>query len=202
VKGLELLSEEIYDSQERFISYWNQIKNVTSFHPKSILEIGVGNGFVSSYLRKRGFNLTTIDISDCWKPNVKGALPFLPFKNNQFELCLCSEVLEHLPFSFFKNSLIEIYRVTMKKTVLSLPDSSEYLGFNIIFPLKIKPILLTFPKIINRTQRAGGVHLWEIGKKGYELKKINEKINESGFNIENTYRIFENPYHRFFVLSK
>jgi len=37
---------------------------------------------------------------------------------------------------------------------------------------------------------------------GYPLSRIIKEIQKSGFKIEKTYRIFENPYHRFFVLSK
>jgi len=36
----------------------------------------------------------------------------------------------------------------------------------------------------------------------YPLSKVIKEIQKSGFKIEKTYRIFENPYHRFFVLSR
>jgi len=45
-------------------------------------------------------------------------------------------------------------------------------------------------------------HYWEIGKVGYPLSKITKDIERAGFNITKTYRIFENPYHRFFILRK
>lgn len=47
-----------------------------------------------------------------------------------------------------------------------------------------------------------GEHYWEIGKAGYPLSKITKDIEKAGFKIIKTYRIFENPYHRFFVLKK
>ena len=47
-----------------------------------------------------------------------------------------------------------------------------------------------------------GEHYWEIGKAGYPLNKIIKDIQKTGFKIEKTYRIFENPYHRFFILKK
>jgi len=34
------------------------------------------------------------------------------------------------------------------------------------------------------------------------LGKITKDIEGVGFNIKKTYRIFENPYHRFFILKK
>jgi hypothetical protein len=49
-----------------------------------------------------------------------------------------------------------------------------------------------------------GEHYWEIGKAGYPLSisKNIKDIQRSGFKIERTYRIFEHPYHRFFILKK
>lgn len=47
-----------------------------------------------------------------------------------------------------------------------------------------------------------GEHYWEIGKFGYPLSRIIKDIKIAGFNIKKTYRIFEVPYHRFFILEK
>jgi hypothetical protein len=47
-----------------------------------------------------------------------------------------------------------------------------------------------------------GEHYWEIGKAGYPLSKITKYIEKAVFKIIKTYRIFENPYHRFFILKK
>ena len=41
---------ESYNSKERFISYWHQINEIIKLKPKKVLEIGIGNGFVSKYL--------------------------------------------------------------------------------------------------------------------------------------------------------
>jgi len=38
---------EKYDSKSRFISYWHQIYEIVRLRPKNVLEIGIGNGFVS-----------------------------------------------------------------------------------------------------------------------------------------------------------
>jgi len=47
-----------------------------------------------------------------------------------------------------------------------------------------------------------GEHYWEIGKEGYPLQKVMDEMRRAGFKIEKTYRVFEHPYHRFFVLAK
>ena len=47
-----------------------------------------------------------------------------------------------------------------------------------------------------------GEHYWEIGKAGYPLKRIIKEIQAVGFKIDKTYRVFEHPYHRFFMIKK
>ncbi|MDR2260270.1 MAG: hypothetical protein LBE06_04915, partial [Azoarcus sp.] len=51
-----------------------------------------------------------------------------------------------------------------------------------------------------------GEHYWEINKRGYSLKTVMNAIKKSGedagFTLEKHYRVFENPYHHFFVLKK
>lgn len=47
-----------------------------------------------------------------------------------------------------------------------------------------------------------GEHYWEIGKAGYPLSKIINDIQIAGFKIEKTHRVFEFPYHRFFILKR
>lgn len=42
-----------------------------------------------------------------------------------------------------------------------------------------------------------GEHYWETGKAGYPMSKIMNNIQKAGFKIEKTYRLFEQPYHKF-----
>jgi hypothetical protein len=45
-------------------------------------------------------------------------------------------------------------------------------------------------------------HYWEREKVEHSLSKIVKDIQRAGFKIEKSYRIFENPYYRFFILRK
>lgn len=47
-----------------------------------------------------------------------------------------------------------------------------------------------------------GEHYWEIGKARYPSSKIINDIQRAGFKIVRTYRVFEHPYHRFFISRK
>lgn len=192
-----------YDSKKRFISYWHQINEIISLEPEKILEIGVGNGFTSKYLKDRNLNVITFDIEHGLSPDVVGSVLKLPFSSESFDVVACCEVLEHLPYSEFPKALKEIHRVSRKHVVLSLPDVTTVYRINIELP-RIRPIkrLVNHPFHRPAQHVFDGEHYWEIGKIGYPRKRIELDIRQAGLNIIKTYRAFEFYYHRFFLLEK
>lgn len=192
-----------YVTKQRWISYWYQINEILIKSPNNVLEIGVGNGTVSDYLKKLNINITTCDFDKSLKPDVVADVKNLPFKDSSFDLVLCAEVLEHLPLKDLASALKEIRRVTKKTTILSLPHftlTDIYFGFKIIPYLPKKE--LTFKIDFPVKHKFVGEHYWEIGKKGTSLNFIKNKITTSGFSIDNCYFPKENPRHQFFVLTK
>lgn len=194
---------KLYDSKERFISYWHQINEIISFEPEKVLEIGVGNGFTSKYLKDRNLNVITFDVENGLSPDVVGSVLKLPFTSESFDVIACYEVLEHLPYSEFPKALKEIHRVSQKHVVLSLPDVTTVYRINLELP-RIRPIkrLVNHPFHRPVQHTFDGEHYWEIGKTGYPLKRIELDIRNAGLKIIKTYRVFEFYYHRFFALEK
>ena len=190
------------DSKLAFISYWHQISEVFKTGKNSVLEVGIGNKFISIYLERFGFNVTTVDILRGFNPSVNSSILNLPFKNNAFDVVLCCEVLEHLPFKNLKNSLMELNRVAVSKVIVSLPDVTRYIGIKVNLPTGNFEKIIGIPPVTQRKHVFDGQHHWEIGKKGYPLRKISQIIVEANFAICSTYRVTENPYHRFFILEK
>lgn len=197
-------SVESYDTKERFVSYWHQINEIIKLRPSSVLEIGVGSKFTSTYLKNKGCNIVTLDISRDLGPDYVGSVLSLPFRDNSFDVVCCFEVLEHLPYSDFTKAVSEIFRVSAKGAVLSLPDATRHFRFLFKIPHMKHPIefLLPFPRVRKHIHTFDGEHYWEIGKKGYPLEKITGDMQNVGFTLEKTYRVFELPYHRFFILTK
>jgi ubiquinone/menaquinone biosynthesis C-methylase UbiE len=192
-----------YDTKERFCSYWHQIEEIVSHNPTSILEIGIGNGFVSRYLRQRGFNVVTLDIDKRLNPDVAGSALNIPFSDETFEVVTCYELLEHLPYGNFEKAISEVFRVSNSYVLLSLPDANRVYRIYIQIPkLGEFKKLVEIPRLRKPIHHFDGQHCWEIGKAGYSLNTIINAINKVGFNIEKTYRVFEMPYHRFFILKK
>jgi ubiquinone/menaquinone biosynthesis C-methylase UbiE len=191
-----------YDNKKRWISYYNQIKEVLRVEPDSVLEIGKGNGTVSTYLSEiRGIEITTLDIDPELNPDVIGSVEDIPFSEDSFDTLLCAEVLEHLPFQVFEECLEEMRRVAQSSVVLTLPHA----GFNISFSAKLIPFVerkginVKIPITRLMEHEFDGEHYWEVGKKGYSLDKI-RKIISIFFEIERTYCDYRDPYHRLFSL--
>jgi len=192
-----------YDSKKRFISYWHQIYEIIKLEPEKVLEIGIGNGFVSQYLKKRNLKIITLDIDEKLNPDKVGSVLNIPFAENSFEVVACYEVLEHLPYEKFFKAISEIFRVSKSYSVLSLPDKSRLCSLYLqIHKTVIFKNLLGLARISVPIHKFDGEHCWEIGKAGYPLEKITIDIQRTGFKIGKTYRIFENPEHRLFILRK
>ena len=189
-----------YDDKERWMSYRRQIDEVLKLKPTNVLEVGVGNGLVTHYLKSCGFQMITLDIDKELKPDVVGSVEKMPFDDNSFDVILCAEVLEHLPFEKFPKALSELKRAAKKFVVLSLPHWGWTFRFCLKIPL-LPPIRILW-KISGVLRHKPGEHLWEIGKRGFPLKKIKKEIEKTGFKILNDRILFENPYHHFFILEK
>jgi len=196
----DYLSAE-YCSPIRMASYGYQIKEVLSKKPQSLLEVGSGNGIVTYVLRRAKIDVITLDVDNRVKPDVLGTVLELPFKTNSFHGVLCCQVLEHLPFNNFALALRELCRVTFAFAVVSLPDASRHYHIDITVP-KAHFRLIKDIQWKPHEHSFDGEHYWEIGKRAFLLSTILSHIREAGFKCLRHYRIWEWPYHRFFVLEK
>lgn len=189
-----------YEDEARWQSYYCQVREVTDWKPENVLEIGKGSGLVSTILKSRGIIHSSLDISPEVQPDIVGSVLELPMEDSAYDVTLCAEVLEHLPWEDFSKALSEIKRVTRRGVVLSLPH------WGWMFQLRIKIPLLkrldVFCKLSGlKSHSQGGDHYWEIGKKNYPLSKIVNEIESAGFSIRKTYMKADAPYHRFFILD-
>jgi len=189
-----------YDTKERWMSYWYQINKIMKLRPKNVLEIGIGNKLVSDYLKKRGINVTTVDINRDLEPDFVCSVTELSSTlKSKYDIILCAQVLEHLPFSEFEVSLKEIAKICERYAVITLPYGG--IDFSLIAYLpriglkKILSVKIPFP----RKHKFNGEHYWEIGKKGYSLSKIRGIISRY-FIIEEEFCPPENMWHYFFIL--
>ena len=118
------------------------LKEAKILHPKSVLDVGCGEGFTLNKLRKVNIgkdligvdtSVTAITLGKKQFPHLnlkEGSAYKLPFKDNTFDLVLCLEVLEHLedPLKAFS----EVVRVSKKNCIISVPNEPWFRGANFI----------------------------------------------------------------------
>ncbi len=194
----EHYSDLRYDTKSRFASYWHQADEITSRKPESVLEVGIGNGFLHRYLEQLGVHLHTCDFDERLNPETVASVLDLPFKDGEFDMVCCFETLEHLPFSDFDRGLEELKRVSSRYVLISLPDVTPYMRIDMKGSVgRIVHGVRDLPNLSPREHKFDGEHYWEVGKKGYPLSDIVGHLTHHGLVVENNFRVFEQPYHRF-----
>lgn len=210
-------AKKMYDPQETIERYKNnafdplriesiteQLRQICYSSYTNILEIGIAGGFIRHCFKLfPQISHTTIDIAEDLSPDYVGSVTNMPFEDNQFDLAVCGEVLEHLPFTEFLPALKEIRRVTRHKVIMSLPDKTRHFGIAVClarfgwFRFEWNP-----PRRRNTRKEFefNGEHYWEIGCKGTLSKDVVKKIRGAGFKIEKQYRLWKHAWHRFFIL--
>ena len=87
-----------------------------------VLNIGVGRGGLEDILIRKGVEVSCLDPSEVSIANIRlmhklgdrarvGYSQSIPFPNNEFDVVVMSEVLEHLPDEILESTLCEVWRV-------------------------------------------------------------------------------------------
>lgn len=116
------------------------MSHISLGHGKKALDIGCREGYQSQWLEQNGYVTTSIDIekkySKCIVVDVNKGLPF---RDEEFDLIWCSEVIEHLiDLKFCINEFKRVLK-TNGKMVLTTPNSHFW--------------LYTIAKIFNKTPK-------------------------------------------------
>ena len=192
-----------YMGKPRWSSLWHQMDEILKDQPKSVLEIGKGTGILGALLKHYGIDYQSADIDPDLKPDHVASVTDLPFEDGSFDVLACFQVLEHIPYNFFSQAVAELLRVARNRVIISLPDAKTLWQYSFHVPKK-GIIRLDVPRPCLHPQKHvfDGEHYWEINKDGYLLDRVVGDMESSGVNVDKTYRVVGNPYHRFFVLVK
>lgn len=200
-----------YNNLERFISYFYQIDLTSSLvsdkaHDR-ILEVGVGSGIASNYLKKADFSVVTCDLDKNLNPDFMADIRQMPFNDGTFRIITVFEVLEHLPFEEFEKALEEVKRVSSKYVIISLPYRStgwevvlKFPGMRTLFKKNFLSLLLRIPLRFGGI-KISGQHYWEIDSGKYRVSKVRSIIKKH-FKIDKEVQPVLDNYRCFFVLEK
>lgn len=96
----------------------------------TLLDVGCGNGAFMAYLEARKTTITLLGIERseaarqaavCRAPVQAGSIDSLPSADRAYDLVAAMEVIEHLPYQVYEQSLAELERVAAKHILISVP---------------------------------------------------------------------------------
>jgi SAM-dependent methyltransferase len=203
--GRDWYASEKYVQPPRLHSYAHQLAHIIDLQPQNVLEVGVGSGYVEAALRALGYDVTTLDIDAANEPKLVGSVTAIPADDDSFDIASCCQVLEHIPFDDVPTAARELRRVARRRVVVSVPDVSRDFEVAVrapklgrrTFRLPMNAAPRPFPA--SRTASMG--HEWEIGWRGYPLKRVVDQLTSTGLRCVDTWRVPELPWHRFFLLD-
>jgi len=112
-------------TKERISKTINLIPN----NVKSILDLGCGKGTITDIIKEKYFtvsadiSMNTLSKMSAIKVLCRGEK--LPFNNEEFDLILCTEVLEHIDDKYYFDFLSEMQRVSKRYIVISVPNMEQ-----------------------------------------------------------------------------
>ena len=128
-----------------------------------MLEVGIGNGFVSTYLRQMGIEVVTADINPALAPDVCAPLHELPERlaGQRFDVVSCCEVLEHMPFEQFDGHVCTLARLGTH-AFISLPGHWVWAGLAGRLGIHNRFVDLCLGVRIPNRRRLTDGHYWEL----------------------------------------
>lgn len=76
-----------------------------------ILDAGCGEGILVEKYRKEGYDIIGLDLSYSSEYVLRGDIIKMPFKDREFDVVLCLDIIEHLNFKEQEKALNEVNRV-------------------------------------------------------------------------------------------
>lgn len=190
-----------YVDEGRWASVWHQLDEVSRFEPRRVLEIGPGPGLMKRAGAAFGVAIETLDLDPELDPDHLGSALALPFADDSFDVVCAFQMLEHLPYMQSLQAFAQMARVASKAVIISLPDVRPVWRYSLHLPrIGQKRWLLPRPLWRPHSHRFDGEHHWEINKLETPLAKVMRDLSAL-VPLQRTYRMFDDPYYRFFVFA-
>lgn len=198
----DYLTDE-YFTYTQLWSYAEQIYHINVLKPNNMLEIGIGNGFVSTFLKQNGITVTTVDINRNLKPDIILSVDKISeyFKNSTFELISCCEVLEHMPFEHFEKIIKDLSKIG-KKLFLTLPMHNRQYGIGGYIQIPMFNTWLGAWITLPKYKQLSPFHFWEINNSKVTKKRKIIAILKKYYPNVKTSLFKMHPAHRYFLCSR
>lgn len=190
-----------YMTKERWCSVWHQLDEIHRLKPRTVLEVGPGLGLFKTVAATFGINIETLDLDPDLRPDHVGSATAMPFAEASYDVVCAFQVLEHLPYEVSIKAFGEMMRVSKHHVVISLPDAQITWRYQFHIPkFGSYDFLVPRPQLKLPVHEWDPEHYWEINKRGYPLSRVIADFSKH-MRLIRTYRVRENPYHRFFIFT-
>jgi hypothetical protein len=190
-----------YFTMPQLCSLAHQLNHVYFMRPESAIEIGMGNGFLSTCLRRTGVPVITADINSALGPDVCAPLGEVrAYIDQPQDVVICCEVLEHMPLEELDANLDHL-RGLGDRLFLTLPNAYRSWGFaGLSFLPKLGARLLDLNVDIPwKHQLPDGAHFWEVGYTAECSRAAIVKRLKQRYRTVRSGRFALNPYHIWFI---
>jgi hypothetical protein len=157
---------------------------------QQLLEIGIGTGLLSDLLRRRRWNIMTLDIDEEKRPDHCASAIDFDYVEHAVDAVLAYEIFEHIPFSTFTKLIQKLAQSKVSMICFSLPWSErEIFHFSLKLPkLRLLSGSLRVPKKKIDTK----AHFWELSriemltgnKRLVKLQTVSNLFSEFGFSLD------------------
>ena len=171
-----------FESREHWLSYWHQIKIMESSvnANDSLIEIGIGTGFTSNYLKSKKIKVLTVDVDKNKSPDiVADAVSFIPSK--KYDHFCAFEVFEHMKFSEMVKTIENLKKHISNNFFISIPI---YKKTPIAIELKIKSYWKSMTIPLPKTKIIDPHHEWELNYKNFTEKRLISEFEKRNFKLE------------------
>jgi len=204
----------------KYLSYYLQLKEILELSKtkvESILEVGPGNGIFESLLNNFPYKLTTVDINPDNGPDIVCDILNSPIRDKMFDIVVCFQVLEHLPYKYFSQIIKNFSYIAKNYVFISIPYQSNSFNINIksrlvnrflyrfsgecnfFLPIRLPVKDINEQKMMQRKDKHNP-HYWEAGRKSFPIERIIEDMKSNGLTILKKFHNPDFPYH-YFILS-
>lgn len=178
------------ESRKHWGFYWNQawlVHQYTSLDER-LIEIGVGTGFLSNYLRGLGWDVLTVDIDEDKNPDIVCDVSTYDFSNDSFSSVIAFEIFEHIPFPLFRRTVKNICSEKPNIVIFSLPWSVRKIAHISIKVPKIKKI--EFNILMPKSKIYTKNHFWELKRKGRGRREVIEDGEKGLISVKDVSEVF------------
>ena len=182
-----------YYSDKRVGHQWTQLDLLSTLPAQRVLEVGPHLGFVTALLDNMGYEVSTLDMREPTfeRPRVPHRIADLRTLEAEavagVDAILCCECLEHLPWEKSLSALRTFHEGGARHLIVSVPYQGFQVGFSLYFNLftwRRSFFLKKFRRLRRFWPDEDPMgHKWEVGYRGYALRRWEEAIRTAGWTI-------------------